>query len=187
MLEEYKQKYRILFTRYIAQKLDLLSIENKIEAAGIKSLGRENKELKYFELANEIQDPDVLSEDLKKTFYRYMAMEIEQLIAAELEGEVESFILRTHRLMLFPQGDEKYYYCGAIIPDNLVPRDSIVLAIVREDLDSSPTFTEESYYDKLNLLVDIANEIQEKTGPRAGFKVAVVFRNEFSYDKSVLL
>ena len=178
-------KYKTLFFNYIYNKLNLNSIENELLSNGIQPIDQVDNISKYFGLLNNVNE-EVLTGDLLEKYKYYMSMEIDNLVSDEMRDEVNNFLESTYRLLLFRDSSNPYYYYGPINYSYMAPYDSVVLSFYYNEFGTEESYSDEWHYKNMSLIVDMANNIQEKIGPSNSMKVSVIMYNEFSSKKKII-
>lgn len=171
--------YKYLFFKKIYDELKLNQIEKELPKKKImplKVVQDENYDIisNYFFLLNDL-NLDGLSNEQLQEFHNYFSKKIKDLTEIELHN-INEFIEKTYSLLLFPKGDEKYVYYGAINTDYTAPRDAIAIGIYYD------VFVEADDFEIENNLAEIINYIQFELAKKINKKIAVIAYNQITLE-----
>lgn len=179
-----ENNYKFFAFKYIYEKLNMKSIEEKLSEEGIQSLDYQNQEeemyksiSRFFVLKNHT-DISSLTEEEKESFKKYFSIPIEMVLEDKrLLNEINEFILRTYQKVLFPKIEENHCYYGPININYVAPRDSIVLGFRYYEFNIDENF-EEEHDRQQDIICDILNDIQFNLAQQLKITIAVIKYNE---------
>lgn len=183
-----ENNYKYFVFKYIYEKLGLNEIEKNLIEKGIKYLDfyREESEIyknisKFFTLKNHV-NIELLNEEEQEFFKSKFSLPIEDIISnSNLLNEINDFIEKTYKKVLFPNIEENHYYYGPINMNYVAPRDSIVLGFEYYEFNIEENF-DQVYDNQQEIICDTLNEIQFNLAKKIGTVVSVIKYNEF-YEK----
>lgn len=161
-------KYEKLFFEFLYNKMGLSEFESRLVKDNVKPYAglTEIPGLisKYFVLISQ------------GSFDRFTEEEKAYLEGIKEGDDVSEFLMNTYKKYFFDDSEFRYIYYGPSTYEYAAPSDSIVLGLYYTEFD----FENNSNDEFLNngVVVDVANDIQDKSNETGEFKVAVITYNE---------
>lgn len=178
-------KYEYIFFKNLYQNLNLKEFDIKLEENGIKPYDKANMNSrisKYFALMNE-GDFNGFSPEEKEKYNLYFSKELDELLNEPLYSEVSGFINRTYETYFFKNRSDRYMYYGPASYEYMAPTDAIVLGINYVKYDNEKENYDKELENQEDVIIQIANYIQDELSEKYNLKLAVIPYNEIALNQ----